>query len=159
MLFLVLLSGCTAKWATLNNSGLRGLAAAQLILSSAVAFACITLIAFALIDMVKKHKANKLKAKQEKDGSTGRSKRNSSTKGSFLSVEVRAGPDGVIAPELTDLNAETDAHGGSGESTEKQGYLQRVVAHLRDFATGTTAAQRGRDTEKKPPSGIGGSKR
>ena len=48
VLWLLLLSGCAAKWADLNPGGQKGLAAMQLFLSSFVALLCVALVVIGL---------------------------------------------------------------------------------------------------------------
>lgn len=50
IIWLVLVSGSAAKWASISDRGMKGLAAAQLILSSGLVFAIVTIIFFALWD-------------------------------------------------------------------------------------------------------------
>jgi hypothetical protein len=59
VLYLILLSGCTAKWAELSKSGLKGLAAAQLFLSSALAFAIISMLVLAFMSYNRRRKEKK----------------------------------------------------------------------------------------------------
>jgi len=59
VLYLILLSGCTAKWAEISKSGLKGLAAVQLLLSSAIAFAVITMLVLGSIIWNDKRKEKK----------------------------------------------------------------------------------------------------
>jgi hypothetical protein len=59
VLYLVLLSGCTAKWADISKSGLKGLAAAQLLLSSALAFAIIAMLVMGLVRWDRRRKEKK----------------------------------------------------------------------------------------------------
>jgi hypothetical protein len=77
VLYLVLVSGCTAKWADISKPGLKGLAAAQLLLSSAIAFAIIAIMVMGLIAMNKRRKEKKAEraslgsiASSDGDGST-----------------------------------------------------------------------------------------
>ncbi|KAL4548349.1 hypothetical protein Ndes2526B_g00925 [Nannochloris sp. 'desiccata'] len=69
VLYLVLLSGCTAKWAEISKHGLKGLAAAQLLLSSAIAFAIITMLV--LGSMKWNNKRKEKKADRASIGSVG----------------------------------------------------------------------------------------
>lgn len=59
VLWLVLLSGCTAKWADLAPSGMAALAALQLLLSSGVAFTVAATIGHSLVLMVRRRKRAK----------------------------------------------------------------------------------------------------
>lgn len=59
VLYLVLLSGSVAKWANISWSGMQGLAAAQLILSSGIAFATVALILTPIVRWLLRFWANK----------------------------------------------------------------------------------------------------
>ena len=111
MLFLVLLSGCTAKWAELNNAGMKGLAATQLILSSFIAFAIIATLGFSVRDMLRRHKEKKEKrtsmASIESDADTKKKNRLSS----FFTVNVRADDD-ASAPSLEQQQQQQQLNGG-----------------------------------------------
>lgn len=106
----MLLSGCTAKWAGMSEAALRGLAAAQLLLSSSVAFCGIVLIALTIKKKVKHYKAKKeaKKADGSNSGKTG-------TSSSGFMVNVQAGP----ADDSNDASNDQTGDGNAQEGAQR----------------------------------------
>ena len=122
VLFLVLLSGCTAKWANLDNSGLKGLAAAQLILSSGLAFGTIAALVLSIkakIKQSKEAKAAAAAAAGEEDNEKGGKKQ----KSKFFTLNVHAG--GVGANEQASTTIQND--GGDANTNTNGAWTTKIA--------------------------------
>jgi hypothetical protein len=109
VLWLALLSGCTAKWADPPRNGMKAMAAAQLLLSSGIVFAVVVLLGMKLPGAVKRQ-ASKLKSRidtgggDEAVGGSAKAKLKRQLS-SFLNVVVRAGPDD--SPQIQEEHQQT----------------------------------------------------
>jgi len=148
VLWLVLLSGCTAKWANLNDSGLKGLAVTQLILSSAVAFACAAGIAYSIVALIKRRKKKKA-AKENNAGNVddvapSEDCKKSGRYSSFLALVGRAREE---APTGAD-NKQTRQVGCAGSLKLPQFCMRPTTNHTEQHKANVTSENAGDSVER-----------
>lgn len=98
VLFLVLVSGCTAKWAGLGSGGLKGLAVAQLFSTSAVAFAILATTVLSITHWIRKAREHRRSSASSLGDKPDEGKRRSDASGSLktrmaslINIAARAG--------------------------------------------------------------------
>jgi hypothetical protein len=131
VLWLVLLSSCTAKWADISEEGMRGLAAAQLLLTSGVAFAAVALLALQVRKRVLASRAAKAtRAAEAAAGGEGALKRARSWAATVF-VKASAGGARAPAPEQ-----DPESPGGGGEKGPMLRSSFSLPATLRRWSSG-----------------------